>query len=138
MSKHVFIEGGIEVTFDEEWTVVKLDQHRYYKSVSGQGVSGVDFMAVHPIFGLVLIEMKNYTNGQGSIPKDLDIVMIKKKLDTIRLINIINAYYQRQKYFQLLTYIGWEYLYPKEWKIWLQAKSHLDKGNYFFLAAIDY
>ena len=138
MSKHIFIERGVEVNFDEEWTVVKLDKHRYYKRISGLGVSGVDFMAVHPIFGLALIEMKNYTKGKASIPKNLDIVMIKKKSDTIRLINIIYTYYRRQKYFQLLTFIGWEYLYPREWKIWMEAKKHVDIGNYFFLGIIDY
>jgi len=136
--KQIFIERDVEVIFDEEWKVIKLDEHRYYKRISGMGLSGLDFMAVHPIFGLALIEMKNYTNGEDSIPSRLDEVMIAKKRDAIRLINIVNKYYQRQLYFRILSFIGWKYLFPEEWEIWIQAKNHLKKGNYFFLGAIDY
>ena len=136
--KQIFIERGVKAIFDEEWSVIKLDKHRYYKRLSGSGISGVDFLAVHPVFGLALIEMKNYTKGMASIPQDLDQKMVGKKEDTIRLINIINKYYQRQFYFRILRYIGWEYLYPKDWLIWLSAKEHLDKGNIFFLGVIDF
>ena len=133
-----YIERNVEVLFDDEWIVIKLDVHRYYKRVSGLGIKGVDFMAVHPIFGLSLIEMKNYANGKNSISDDLDDVMISKRNDTIRLINIVYKYYDRQLYFKCLNFIGWSYLYPKDWQIWIQAKEHLDKGNYFFLGVIDY
>ena len=136
--KQKFIEREVKAIFDEEWTVIKLDEHRYYKRLSGLGISGVDFMAVHPIFGLALIEMKNYTKGKTSIPNDLDQIMIGKKNNTIRLINIICKYYQRQHYFRILRFIGWEYLYPKDWLIWLSAKKHVDKENVFFLGVIDY
>lgn len=133
-----FTEREVEVLFDNEWTVIKLDEHRYYRRLSGQGIRGVDFMSVHPIFGLVLIELKNYTDGADSIPEGLHKVMEAKQHDTLRLIRIINAYYQRQLYFRLLKMLNWDYLYPKEWKIWMQAKAHLERGNYFFLGIIDY
>lgn len=138
IAKHIFIEREVKAIFDEEWSVIKLDEHRYYKRLSGLGISGVDFLAVHPVFGLALIEMKNYTEGKASIPNDIDQRMIGKKNNTIRLINIIYKYYQRQIYFRLLIFIGWEYLYPQEWLIWLRAKKHLDKDNIFFLGVIDY
>lgn len=138
MSGHKFLEREVEVVFDEEWKVFKLDEHRYYKNVSGRGVSAVDFMAVHPTFGLALIEMKNYKFGKDSIPMDLSDKLIEKRNDSIRLINIIYKYYRRQWYFRVLTFIGWTYLYPKDWEIWLLAKQHVVAGNYFFLGAIDY
>ena len=94
-------------------------------------------MAVHPEFGLALIEMKNYTNG-SSIPENIDTRMIEKRRDTIRLIRIINTYYERQFYFKLLRLIGWKKLYPKEWQIWVDAKCHLDNGNLFFIGVVDY
>jgi hypothetical protein len=136
--KHTFIEREVKAIFDSEWTVIKLDEHRYYKRLSGSGINGIDFLAVHPVFGVALIEMKNYTKGKKSIPKDLDLKMLEKRNDTIRLINIIIAYYQRQAYFRLLMFIGWEYLYPKEWMIWLNAKYHIDNENVFFLGIVDY
>ncbi|MDF1694414.1 MAG: hypothetical protein P1U56_01190 [Saprospiraceae bacterium] len=136
--KNKFIEREVEVNFDDEWKVIKLDEHRYYKRVSGYGVSGVDFLAIHPIFGVVLIEMKNYTKGKSSIPNKIDHVMSNKQNDTIRLINIIYKYYQRQRYFRVLQWLNLDYLYPEEWKIWIQAKKHIDNNNYFFLGVVDY
>lgn len=136
--KQIFIERGIEVVFDQDWTVIKLDEHRYYKRISGHGISGVDFLAIHPEFGLALIEMKNYLKGKGSIPENIDSKMIAKKEDTIRLINVVYKYYQRQLYFKILIFIGWEYLYPKDWRVWLSAKKHVDNGNYSFLGVVDY
>jgi len=138
MSGQIFTEREVEVIFDEEWEVVKLDEHRYYKNVSGRGLSAVDFIAVHPIFGLALIEMKNYEEGQSALPNDLDDKLMTKRNDSMRLINIIYKYYQRQWYFRILMFIGWEYLYPDDWKIWLQAKQYLDSGNFFFMGVIDY
>ena len=136
--KQIFIEREVKAIFDEEWSVIKLDEHRYYKRLSGKGISGVDFLAIHPFFGLALIEMKNYTEGKASIPKDLNQRMLGKNNDTIRLINIIYKYYQRQTYFRILNFIGWEYLYPQDWLIWLKAKEHLDNDNVFFLGVVDY
>lgn len=134
----IFRERDVEAIFNEEWSVIKLDEHRYYKRLSGRGISGVDFLAVHPVYGLALIEMKDYTHGEFSIPEDIDLIMISKKEDTIRLIRIIIKYYQRQFYFRLLTFVGWDYLYPKEWIIWLNAKKHVDRDNLFFIGVIDY
>ena len=138
INKQTFNERGVEATFDEDWTVIKLDEHRYYRRISGRGISGVDFIAVHQEFGLALIELKNYEKGSMSIPENIDDKMIDKKNDTIRLVHIIHKYYRRQAYFRILTWIGWEYLYPSEWKIWIQAKRHIDSKNYFFLGIIDY
>ena len=134
----IFVEREVQANFDKEWGVIKLDEHRYYKSVSGLGLKGVDFIAVHPSFGLVLIEMKNYKNGKDSIPVELSDLMVQKRKGTLKLINTIYKYYQRQFYFRLIIYIGWKFLYPKEWLIWLQAKEHLDNENFFFLGIIDH
>lgn len=133
-----FVEREVEAIFDKDWLVIKLDEHRYYKRLSGKGVRAVDFLAVHSEFGLVMIEMKNYLKGKTSIPSDIDLVMLNKKKDTLRLISIINMYFKRQWYFRLITFIGIERLYPKDWLIWIYAKKHMDRGNYFFLGVVDY
>ena len=64
--------------------------------------------------------------------------MQEKQNDTLRLIKIINTYYQRQFYFRLLRMLNWDFLYPNEWKIWIQAYQHIKKGNFFFLGVVDY
>ena len=138
MRQQKYIEREVALLFDEDWTVVKFDEHRYYKSVSGHGIRGVDFMAVHKDWGVVLIEMKNYPKGKESIPDDLNDVMNVKKEGSVRLISIINAYYNRQWYFRLVTWLGWHRLYAKEWKTWIHAHRHVQRGNYFFLGIVDY
>ena len=134
----IFVERGVEVMFDHEWTVIKLDEHRYYKRVSGHGISGVDFMAVHQDLGLVLIEMKNYIKGYDSIPGDIDEKMMEKRKDTLRLIKIVNTYFRRQWYFRFLTWMDVSYFYPREWYIWMLAEKHVENENYLFIGVIDY
>ena len=138
MAQRKYIEREVELMFDNEWKVVKFDEHRYYRQLSGYGLKAVDFLAIHVEMGVAFIEMKNYTNGRNSIPDQLDGVMKEKRDDSIRLISIINKYYQRQWYFRLIKKIGWQRLIPEEWKVWLLANQHVENGNYFFLGIIDH
>ena len=138
MDQRKFIEREVELLFDTDWEVIKLDEHRYYKSLSGQGLKAVDFIAVHMEMGIAFIELKNYQQGKDSIPVELDKVMKEKRDDSIRIITVINKYYQRQWYFKLLSWIGWSALFPKEWKTWIDAQKHVDRGNYFFLGIVDH
>lgn len=138
MNGEIFIERDVEVVFDDEWLVIKLDEHKYYKRVSGYGLRGVDFMALHVDFGVVFVEMKNYTEGKSSIPFHLEGTMRSKRDDSVRLVRIVCAYFERQWYFRMLKVLGLSVLFPEDWKIWIQAKKHLDQGRYFFLGIVDY
>ena len=95
-------------------------------------------MAVHSTGGLALIELKDYTDGITTIPPNIDQIMITKKNDTIRLVKIINQYFERQLIFKLYKWFGLSFLISKEWIIWIEAIKHLKSGNYFFLGIVDY
>ena len=123
--------------FDKEWRVVKLDEHRFYSRLSGRGFKGVDFVALHGIYGVALIEFKNYSDSPADVPHDLDITMIEKQQDSIRLISIIDKYYRRKWYIRLALRFGWKWMVPKESKFWLALNEKIQQGNYFFIGVVD-
>ena len=61
MAQRKYIEREVELMFDNEWKVVKFDEHRYYRRLSGYGLKAVDFLAIHVEMGVAFIEMKNLT-----------------------------------------------------------------------------
>ncbi len=102
-----FRESGLIFTFPENWTVVKLDEHRFYSYVSGRGYKGVDFIAIDGTGRLILLEVKNY---RDRYPKDgvrpvaalLESPSLyahnylRKFEDSFSLIRIVHQYYQRK------------------------------------------
>ena len=56
MSTRTFSESGLSFQFPEGWTTIKYDEHRFYTYLSGEGLKGVDFIAIHGE-NLVLIEV---------------------------------------------------------------------------------
>jgi len=133
----LYIEGQMEVIFDAEWTVIKLDNHKYYKTVSGRGLAGVDFLALHPQDGVAMIELKNYTRFGASVPPDIDSVMRKKQMDTLRLVAIVSAYYQRQWLYKIAVRLRLSILLSKEVQRWQSIIKHVNNNNYFFVGIID-
>jgi len=138
MINHRFIERNTIVDFEDDWYVIKLDEHRYYKRVSGYGLKAVDFVATHPKIGVFLIELKDYEKGRESIPENIDLVMIEKQEDTLKLMRIIEKYYQRQFIYRLMRWINNDKLYPKDWRFWIYTFDHIKKGNYQFIGDISY
>ena len=64
-------ESGLLFTFPDNWWVIKLDEHRFYRYVSGRGYKGVDFIIIDDSGKLLLIEVKNYSNrfpADGILP----------------------------------------------------------------------
>lgn len=112
-----YTESGLHFTFDQRWTVFKFDQHRFYQYLSGQGLKGVDFLAADQCTPeILLLEVKNFApkNWKGPLPTR-DIVLenpeayakkiIKKYEDSIRLLKIINEYYEKKWWLSPLTKI---------------------------------
>lgn len=137
MSNTPHDERGIRILFDEEWQVVKLDEHRFYSRLSGRGFKGVDFVALHKDYGVALIEFKNYADPPVAVPSDLDLVMIEKQEDTIRLIKIINKYYWRKWHIRLAVRYDWKWMMSNESKLWLSLHDQISSGNYFFIGVVD-
>jgi len=54
-------ESALLFDFEEtDWIVKKYDDHRYYKSLSGAGLKGVDFIGIFQQEKVVFIEVKNF------------------------------------------------------------------------------
>ena len=120
-----FIENKQIIQFGEDWGIIKLDEHRYYKRISGMGVKCVDFMALHADWGLFLIEIKDYTIYDDSeLPSKemLQNILASKKSGSIRLIKIVNQALQRKWYYRwIFQRLKWYKYCPREWIVWDNA-----------------
>ena len=56
----VFEESDLVFHFNQDWVVRKYDEHRFYKTISGLGMKGVDFIGIFKAEQVVFIEIKNY------------------------------------------------------------------------------
>ncbi len=104
--KHIFHESELTFSFSENWKVMRYDEHRYYKIVSGRSISGVDFACITPEDHLILIEVKNFFQyQQDGVINDLGRFaeeMKEKILDTLDLIDIIHRYHGRKWSYRIL------------------------------------
>lgn len=134
-----YTEGNQLISFPESWQILRLDQHRYYIRISGKGLKAVDFIAIDEQFGLVLIEIKDYSTA--ALPKEPDLKQIaeQKRTDSIKVIQIIYQALYRQWFFRwIFLRFGWHRLCPEEWKIWAKAKECIDSGKHLFLMDISH
>lgn len=125
---NIFTESGQKINFPSDWWVVKLDEHRYYQRLSGQGLKAVDFLALHEDYGLILIELKNYRGA--TIPSGLTETMEEKCTDTARIISVINRYLMRKLFYRIFFLrLKWYRVCDREWTFWAQAQECLDKDR---------
>lgn len=104
------MESGLEFTFPESWIVRKFDATPAYRSLSGQGLKGVDFLCLPPGEELWLIEVKNYDTVQGprKSPVELARHVAAKFADTQRLIRIMRKAMERNWWYRWkLHYYRW-------------------------------
>ena len=72
-------EGRQEIRFPKTWQVIKVDDHPFYRQVSGQGLKSVDFLALDPDWGLYFIELKDYRHRLSPEEK-VDLTSVFRKL----------------------------------------------------------
>ncbi|CAH1002077.1 hypothetical protein LEM8419_02994 [Neolewinella maritima] len=133
-----FLESDLEFTFPEDWIVRRFDRTAAYRSVSGHGLKGVDFLCLVGEGDLWLIEVKNFRlrAGRHAIvrrnPEGLAAQVGKKFVDTKRLIRIVNRAIQRTWYTGVLRW--WWTLAPPRWLpgrpvstywFWMEAERRL-------------
>lgn len=120
-----FAESGYNFEFSDEWNVIKYDDHRFYKLLSGHDMSGVDFAGIRGKEALFFIEIKNFDQHKSDqMHKPIDEFVneiIEKGNDCIRLIRIIKKYLERKfwykAFFNLVNRFTW--LNP-EWHLWTE------------------
>ena len=129
-----FTESGLTFSFSERWKVLKYDEHRFYRYLSGSGFKGVDFIGILDESILALIEVKNYNDRYPSDETDPSKDLISDPLsyaeqyaqkfaDTFQLIRIIRKYYKRRWWFLqarklLLRFIPRRILLRFDWGFW--------------------
>lgn len=135
-----FSESGWQIKFPDQWWVKKFDEHKYYRTLSGKGFKGVDFVIIVPGTGLVLLEVKYFYQ---SLPtsEHLGMVYCEKIIDSLKVIELIHKYLSRQFLFNWLKPVIWKQ--PRwfgEWGFWLRAYNysiHAESTNFVFLFDAD-
>lgn len=106
-----FLESGLRFIFGPEWVVKKYDEHPYFQGLSGAGLKGVDFIAIHAGRKAVLIEVKNYRTRHNvemdrffevlaKPAEELAIEMRRKTEDTLLAIDAVRQYYDRSWWYR--------------------------------------
>lgn len=142
MANNIFSESELHFKFPESWIVYKYDNHRFYRYLSGSGLKGVDFIAIHQD-QLFLIEVKNY--AIRFIHKDYDPMdalladpsayidkYFRKFDDTLRLIDVIDRYYKRKWWYRKLfqpfkSYFSETRIIKNETGFWSKAIEIMQK-----------
>ncbi len=136
-----FIESNFVFEFGKTWSVISFDQHKYFKMLSGHGLSGVDFVAFSKE-EVLLIEVKNYKRRPQS-PKPPDISDLlgnppplahafqEKIQDSLQIFRVIEAYFQRKWWFSgykklVGIWKGFQFLHPDVY-FWIQLFEQICK-----------
>ncbi|MCB9081902.1 MAG: hypothetical protein H6555_09355 [Lewinellaceae bacterium] len=121
-----FRESGFAVQFDPSWLVQKYDAHRFYRSLSGVGLKGIDFLALRRGEPLLLIELKNYRETPPT-PTEVAEAVARKAVDTLRGIRAIQGYFQRKWLYRMLRpwllRRSWQH---SDWVFYAQATARID------------
>lgn len=152
-----FQESDLQFQFaDIDWQIKKYDAHRYFKILSGAGLSGVDFLGIYKETQVVFWEIKNYhTNDASKTPnylviKDTSLFIEKirtKMEDTLTAIRVVHQYLQRQWWYRFFLqyhqFIPTALVRQKDWYFWYRVQNLVQQekvvvGVLWLELAIDY
>jgi hypothetical protein len=133
-----FSESDLTFTFPTGWIVRRFDGTAAYRSVSGHGLKGVDFLCLPPGNELWLVEVKNYHRrhrdypGRRRNPDGLAEQVGRKFSDSKRLIRVILRSMRRKWYLRMV--FSWYGLHPRprpkshHW-FWYEAERRLSDAR---------
>lgn len=138
-----FKESRLLITFDSSWSVLPFDRSAFFKTLTGQGLKGVDFIGIQDNH-LFLIEVKNYTRAQNQNlpdPPTADIfreVLEEKYHDSLRIIRIIHATFRRHMVFRWWQWVAShiQFLFlcaPEAWIFWTRCATLCEQGSITFV-----
>lgn len=145
-----FLESGLEFNFGPTWAVKKYDEHIYFRSLSGLGLKGVDFVAIRGGTELVFIEVKNYrTRYNVRMNRSFDVlakptaelaVELKRKSDdTLLAMDAILQYYHRSWWYRRLrpVWLRWPWVQHNR-AFWSRADALVNHSlHYIVWLALD-
>lgn len=128
-----FQESAYQFHFSQAWLILKFDDHQFYKVLSGHSLSGVDFSGVY-CEELYLMEVKNFRifhDEHHTITADQLIHDLNKKLeDSIKIIEIINKYFDQKRGYKLFSGIIDKLAFlNRDWYFWRRVKAAVLKNK---------
>lgn len=143
---NTFHESNYKFKFSADWNVIKYDDHRFYKILSGQNMSGVDFAGIHDEEEAYLIEIKNFKQYKSEkSEKSLEEFcneIIEKGRDSLQLISIIHKYLHKKflynTFYSVVRRFPW---FNPEWVFWSEMHRVciiVEKVNFILLINSDY
>ncbi len=134
-----FEESGLRFHFHPDCFVMAFDKHRFYKTLSGKGLKGIDFLILDAEGYLHFLEVKNYRTFGNAEDVKLDVSAIQHLMElklkgTLKVISVANALYERRWWFRLVSaYWGqwpwWARLMPEAY-LWWRFQRVVEEGNY--------
>ncbi len=133
--KKQFIESQIQFSFYDSWDVVAFDKTKFYKTISGLGVKGVDFLGIHNQ-QLYFIEVKNFNQYSSIIEKEFDFKAFRNNIiikfeDSQRAIRLIHEHYARKWWYSSSQYLPKRILslFAKDFLFWEQCYKILNNST---------
>ena len=143
LPEQVFFESDLRFAFPATWIVRKFDETVAYRSLSGHGLKGVDFICLDDRGRCWLIEVKNYRVRTSAgkdyravrrRPEELARRVAKKFADSRRLIRIIHQYVERSWWRRV--YRSVLQLFPSRrstYAFWDRARSRVREGGVVYV-----
>lgn len=135
MKNNTFRESGLTFRFDQKWNVIKYDEHKYYRSLSGSSFSGVDFAGIYQCDQTVFLEVKNYMQYDGRIRDTSDNILKKygeKITNTLHLINLIHRYHRRNFIYNwFISLVLKQPWLHRTWFFWTKMHEMIQHKNQF-------
>lgn len=131
-----FQESNLIFSFPENWYVLKYDEHKFFRLLSGDGLKGVDFIGFDERDQLFLMEVKNYRNinlHDGINPSEALLEnpeiateeYFNKFLDSLQLIRVVHQFYSRRWWYRFFTHrmLTFFSVFRKnpDWLFWYKA-----------------
>ena len=133
-----FSESGMEFNFGPGWAVRKYDDVPYFKRMGGEGLKGVDFIAIRHHRELIFIEVKNYqTRYNPSMDRAFEVSAkpadelayeLKRKFeDTLLAMDAVLQYFHRGWWYRRLRrlWLQWPWL-QNDRAFWSRAHALAD------------
>ena len=138
-----FHESGLQFDFGPGWVVRKYDEHAYFRSLSGMGLKGVDFIAIRQGRELVFIEVKNYrTRYNAEMDRTFEVSvkpaaelaaeLKRKSEDTLLAMDAVLQYYHRSWWYRRLRgmWLRWPWPHHKR-AFWSRADALVNRSLHF-------
>lgn len=136
-----FQESDLQFHFsDTDWQIKKYDTHRFFKTLSGAGLKGIDFLGIFQDKQVVLWEVKNYHTNQTNKSQNYLIVentavfietIMAKVIDTLTAMRVIQQYLRRQWWYRFYdsyaSFIPTFFIQHKDWFFWHQIQEKRNK-----------